>query len=179
MKRFNPARLGIVAALACAGAWTSGALAQEQPAAPAAAAHGQHDPMAWRQHMEEKRAARLKALHDALNIRPNQEMAFSAYAAAMTPPPGADGHHHMHNGSATAQSLTTPQRLDQMAQRIDERTAHMKEDFQRRAAATKALYAALNPDQQHTMDALHGLMGHDGGRKGGHDDHGGWGAARG
>ena len=86
MKRFNPARLGIVAALACAGAWTSGALAQEQPAAPAAAASVQHDPMARRQHMEEARAARLKALHDALNIRPNQETAFSAYAAAMAPP---------------------------------------------------------------------------------------------
>lgn len=183
MKRFNPARLGVLAALACAGAWTSGALAQEQPVAPAAGGvHGTHDPMAWRQHMEEKRAARLKALHDALNIRPNQETAFSAYAAAMTPPPGGAGHHHAHNGSATAQALTTPQRLDQMAQRIDDRTARMKEAFQRRAAATKALYAMLNPDQQRTMDALHDLMGHEGGHKGGHDDrggHGDWGTAHG
>jgi protein CpxP len=113
----------------------------------------------------------LKALHDALNIRPNQETAFSAYAAAMSPPPGADGHRHDHkdNGPAGAEALTTPQRLDQMAQRMDERTAHMKEAFERRAAATKALYAALNPDQQHTMDALHDLMGHGGWHRGAHD----------
>jgi hypothetical protein len=60
MKRFNPARLGILAAVACAGLWTSEALAQEQPTAPPtapAAAHRQWDPMAMRQHMEERRAA--------------------------------------------------------------------------------------------------------------------------
>ena len=165
MKRFNPARLGILAAVACAGVWTTGALAQEQPTTAPPTAHRQWDPMAVRQHTEERQAAHLKALHDALNIRPDQETAFSAFAASMSPPPGADGHHadRRDNDAATADALTTPQRLDRMAQRMDDRMAHMKAAFERHAAATKALYAALNRDQQHTMDALHDLMGHDGG----------------
>ena len=175
MKRFNPARLGILAALTCAGVWTGGAMAQEQPTAPAAAMHGHRDPTAMRQHMQEKRAAHLKALHDALNIRANQETAFSAYAAAMSPAPGADGRWqgHKDRGADGADALTTPQRLDRMAQRMDERTTHMKEAFQRRATATKALYAALDPNQQHTMDALHSLTGRDGWRRGAHGVHGG------
>ncbi len=169
MNRINPARLGLLAAVACAAGWTTGALAQEQSAPPPA--HRPWDPMAMRQHMEDRRAARLKALHDALNIRPDQEAAFSAFAAAVSPPAGADGHRHdaKDHRSGGPDDLTTPQRLDRMAQRLDERTSHMKEAFERRAAATKALYAALNPDQQHTMDALHNLMGHDGWRRGAHD----------
>jgi len=171
MKRFKPARLGVLAAVACAGLWTSGALAQEQPTTSPPTAHRQWDPMAMRQHMEERRAAHLKALHDALNIRPDQETAFSAFAAAIAPPPGADGHRHDHKdkGPDATEALTTPQRLDRMAQRMDDRMTHMKVAFERRAAATKALYAALNPDQQHTMDALHDLMGHGGEHRGGHD----------
>jgi protein CpxP len=177
MKIFKPARPAIAAALVCAGVWAGGALAQQQPSAPPAGLHGPRDPMAMRQHWQEKRASHLKALHDALNIRPNQESAFAAFAAAMSPPPGAGGRDgHKADRSATAQALTTPQRLDQMAQRMDARTTRMKQAFERRAAATKALYAALNPDQQHTMDALHHLMGHDGMRRGGRGEHGGHGA---
>ena len=55
--------------------------------------------------------------------------------------------------------MTTPERLDAMGRIMDERTQRMRERFQRRAAAVKALYAALSPDQRHTLDALPGLMG--------------------
>jgi hypothetical protein len=175
MKRFNTARLGTLAALTCAGALTSEALAQEQPTAAPAAAHGHWDPAAMRQHMQERWAAHLKAVHDALNIRPDQETAFAAYAAAMSPAPGAGGdwQRHKDRGPGAPETLTTPQRLDQMARRVDERTTKMREAFERRAAATKALYAALDPNQQHTMDALHGLMEHEGWRRGGHERGGG------
>jgi hypothetical protein len=54
---------------------------------------------------------------------------------------------------------------------MEERSARWNERFQRRAAATKALYAAFNPEQQRAMDALPLL-------RGGHG-RGGWGKGRG
>jgi hypothetical protein len=56
-----------------------------------------------------------------------------------------------------------------MDQRMRERTARREEMFARRAAATKALYAALGPDQRRTLDALPLL-------RGGHRQ--GWGKGR-
>jgi hypothetical protein len=104
-------------------------------------------------------AKHMKALHDALNIRPDQEAAFSAFAAAMHPEAHDDWRRHDEMDRSALQSMTTPQRLDHMAQVMDERSAHMREDFQRKATATKSLYAALSPDQKRTMDALHDLTG--------------------
>jgi hypothetical protein len=118
--------------------------------------------------MEAEHAEHIKALHQALNIRPDQEAAFNAYAAAMHPEAHDDWRKHDAMEPAAMASMTTPQRLDHMAQVMDERSARMREEFQRKATATKALYAALSPDQRRTMDALHDLMGH-----GGHGGHGG------
>ena len=108
----------------------------------------------------EREAAHLKALHDALNIRPDQEEAFQAFTASMKsaeqgPPP--DGTRPDRQQLA---AMTTPERLDAMSRMMDERMQRMRERFQRHAAAVKTLYAALSPDQRRTMDALPGLMGH-------------------
>ncbi len=167
----NAARLS---ALALIGALAAASLAQAQEAAPAAPPPGARawDPAQMQARMEAKRAERTKALHDALNIQPNQESAFSAYAAAMKPNRGPGGWRgrdgKMGDDRATMAAMTTPQRLDFMAQKMDERMARMKDDFARREAATKTLYAQLNPDQKRTMDALPALRGGDG-------RHGGWG----
>lgn len=158
-------------ALAVLLAGASIAVAQEQPAAPAPMAHRGWDPAQMRQRVEERRAMRLKALHDVLGIRPDQEAAFSAYAAAIRPPERTPGQRPgaMGGDRAALAAMTTPQRLDRMAQFMEERSARWHERFQRRAAATKALYASLNPEQQRAMDALPLLRG---GR-------GGWGKGRG
>ena len=74
--------LALIAALAVGAS----VLAQEPPAAPSA--HRTWDPAQMRARMEERRTARLHALHDALGIRPDQEAAFAAYAATMRPPEG-------------------------------------------------------------------------------------------
>jgi hypothetical protein len=113
---------------------------------------------------EARSAERMKALHDALNIRPDQESAFQAFAASMKPEqrgPKADGQTPGGMGYPRQDmaGMTTPERVDAMGRMMDERMAHMKERFQRHAQAVKALYAALGPDQRRTLDALPELMG--------------------
>jgi len=151
---------------------------QEAPPAPATpAASAQHAPLQqggmqhggmMRERMEHMRAEHLRLLHDALGIRADQEGAWQAFVAAMTPPPGAEAHRWDGEGTeGEMRHLTTPERLDRMQARMAEHMAA----FQRHAAAVKALYAALTPAQQRTFDALarlqfmhgmHGGFGHEG-----------------
>ena len=105
-------------------------------------------------------AAHLKALHDVLNIRPDQEGAFQAFAASMRPAEGSQKPEGMERGSHAMAGMTTPERLDAMSRMMDDHMARMRERFQRHATAVKALYAALSPEQRRTLDALPGLMGH-------------------
>jgi periplasmic protein CpxP/Spy len=107
----------------------------------------------------EREAAHLKALHDALNIRPDQEQAFQAYAASMRPAENGERPGGMAAQRLQLASMTTPERVDAMGRMMDERMQRMRERFQRHAAAVKALYAALGPEQRRTLDALPGLMG--------------------
>jgi hypothetical protein len=114
-----------------------------------------------REHMHERALAKAKALHDILNITPDQEAAFQTFIASMKPPEShgpMDGHHERGDMAA----LTTPERLDKMAARMAEHQAA----FQRRADAIRHFYAALSPAQQRAFDAMHGMMG-------GHNRHGG------
>jgi hypothetical protein len=106
-------------------------------------------------------SVRLRALHDALNIRPDQEQAFAAVAAAMSANEGsmrAD----MIRQRQSLSSMTTPQRLDAIGRMMDDHMDRMRQQFQNRADSLKALYAVLSPEQRHTLDALPGLMGHHG-----------------
>jgi Spy/CpxP family protein refolding chaperone len=116
---------------------------------------------AW---MHEHQEARAKAMHDVLNLRPEQEAAFQAFQAAMAPPPRGDHEHTDH----AATTLTTPQRLDHMAEMMAKHDAA----FRARAEAIKTFYAVLSPEQQRAFDALPQVAGgehHGMGHRPGHD----------
>jgi len=133
---------GLSAAALIMGA-SAAAMAQAQPPGPPPAG-------AWKEHAERRGAERIHALHDLLNIHPDQETAFQAFVAAIRP------HHHDEAGPPAAPTeadqaaLTTPQRLDRVAAMISKRQAV----FQARADATRTFYAALSPEQQRAFDAL-------------------------
>ncbi len=94
-------------------------------------------------------AAHAQHLRDVLQLRPDQEGALKAYLDGGKPPAmkdlikddGPDG---------DDKPLTTPERLDRQAARM----AEMAAAFQKRAAVTKAFYAALSPSQQKAFDIL-------------------------
>ena len=133
-----------------------------------------------KQHREERRAEHAKVMHDALNVRPDQEAAFQAMIASMDGGPGEHMHHGMgHDGMAGGgdhrlraapmrAGRRPPERLDRMEKRMAERT----EAFQRHAQAVKAFYAVLSPEQQRTFDALMKIRGHGGGHGMGGRHHG-------
>ena len=136
--------------------------------------HGRWDPAAMRRREDARHAEHAKALHDVLGIQPSQEAAFAAFTASMTPPehgpgngfggePGgrASGGAGMQPRAAAA--MTTPERLDRIKAEMDRRFTAIREHFDRRAQAAKALYAALDPHQRTVMDALPELSGHEGG----------------
>jgi len=155
--KFAP--ISVIAAIASV-AFSSVAFAQEPPPMHPGEAHKGWDPAAMHTRMEARQAERAKALHDALNIKPDQEAAFAAFTAAMHPDhdgkPDGKGWSHDHDAMA---AMTTPERLDHMQQMMDQRIAKRHEAFERRAGATKALYAVLSPEQKHTFDALAELKG--------------------
>ena len=174
-----------VSALAFVAALGFAAFAHAQPAPPApppppgmAMHHGDHDGDGA-PHAMMHAAARMKALHDALNIRPDQEGAFQAFAASMRPPhhegmgmgmmdahgPGMAGPDH--DRGMAAESMTAPDRADRMVKHFDEHTGKMREALVKHAEAVKTFYAVLSPEQRHTLDALATLVGHPGGPMGG------------
>lgn len=154
------------------------AAAQDASPPPAGAPAGQahhFDPAKMRARMEERRQRRQQLLYDALGIRPDQEAAWQAFIAARKPPEGERGP-GMHRPGAEDRGqqpeLTTPQRLDKLQARMAERQQRITQ----RIDAIRRFYAALDPRQQKTFDALshmrRGGMGGFGHRHGGM---GGWG----
>jgi len=139
-------------------------------------AHQGGDHGEWRKAREQRRA---KFLHDILNIRADQETAFQAFIADMTPPmrDHMDMAEHKDGGEpkdAAEAPLTTPERLDRMAAFMAKRQAA----FQHRADAIKRFYAVLGPEQKRAFDALHAMGGGEergGGREGGEGGRPGWG----
>ena len=167
---------GLIAApgtvvLAQATAPTDAAPAATQPA-PAAKdvdtpdrhiGMGHHDPATM-----QARASRHQAeLKDKLKITSAQEPAWSAFTAALKPPETMMQDRRSQH--AELQKLPTPERIDKMRAL---RTQHMTEMMRRmdqRGEATKALYAALSPEQQKTFDLEASQRGgrHAGGHHGG------------
>lgn len=148
--------LACVAALSAAAGLATATFAQEPPPGepPPAPMAGHPEWAKMREHMQERAQAKAKALHDILNIAPDQEAAFQTFIASMTPPEGRgpmDGDHERDEMAA----LTTPERLDKMAARMAEHQA----TFQRRADAIRRFYSALSPAQQRAFDAMPGMMG--------------------
>jgi len=107
---------------------------------------GQRDP-AKMQAMVAKRQEALKA---KLKLEPVQEAAWTTYTAATTP--SADKA-MAHPDRAEMEKLSTPERIDKMRAMHTERHAAMTAHMDKRAEATKALYATLNPEQKKVFDA--------------------------
>jgi len=123
--------LALSAAIA-ASAWAACAQAQSQGQPPPVA--GQPPP--------------LSALPYILRLQPDQRDAWRTYNDAIA----QDRATHQ-NPSDMAERLNlmqTPARLDAMGDQMKSDEAA----FQRRAAATKAFYAVLTPDQKQTFDTL-------------------------
>jgi hypothetical protein len=129
---------------------------------------GGHD--RWADQMRERAEAKAQALHDILNIRPDQEAAFQALTETMP------GSRHEHGGMGMDSdrdemgAMTMPDRMDRMA-------AHMADkqtEFQRHADAVKRLYGQLGPEQRRAFDAVGSMMMMSGGAHhgmGGHMGH--------
>jgi Spy/CpxP family protein refolding chaperone len=134
--------LAIAAALTLTAA--TGAMAQ-QPT-------GRSGPSSERQAMREAHAKqRTDDLRTVLRLRPDQEPALSAFLEAGRRPK-MDGRR---GPPPQGETMTTPQRLDEMAQRDAERAA----EGRRRVDALRTFYAALSPDQRQVFDALMRLQG--------------------
>ena len=173
-------RLALVAGLVLPLGLATASFAQDSaPAQPAPGAadagahqHRHRDPAEMRAHMADH-------LRSALQLQPSQDGALNAYLDALRPPAGA--REHLGRGAGEAQHMTTPERLDRMAARMDEQHSRMMA----RIAATKQFYAQLSPSQQKAFDDLGPMMmhrgrghddGHDGARGDGHGEgHGDWG----
>jgi hypothetical protein len=126
------------------------------------------DPAEMRAHMAE----RLRAV---LQLQPGQDGALNAFLDAMKPAGGMRDRPEAGRGADRDQTqpMTTPERLDRMAQRMDAQHTRLMA----RIAATKQFYAQLSPGQQKAFDDLAPMMM---GRHGGHGmDKGGSGSGHG
>jgi hypothetical protein len=101
-------------------------------------------------------AATMKSLHDMLNIRPDQEQAFQAFALSMKPDVPKPNPREMGVGLVAMAGMTTPERVDAMGRVLE---AKVHEQLQQHGTAVKAFYAVLSPDKRRTLDALPNLLG--------------------
>ncbi|MDZ4369991.1 MAG: Spy/CpxP family protein refolding chaperone, partial [Phenylobacterium sp.] len=141
----------IALAAAAVGLIATTAVAQPAPgAAPGARSAPSAEMQARRDAARKQRTDDLRAI---LRLRPDQEPALAAYLAAQAPQRRGPG--MTARPEPGAAPLTTPQRLDRMAQR----TAEMNRRHDARRKAVETFYAALAPDQQRAFDALQRLQG--------------------
>jgi hypothetical protein len=165
------------AAGAAALSLAAGAFAQDRP--PPGGPDGAAGARAFGDHMKERfearQAERIKALHDVLSIRTDQESAFQAFTSALHPAHDGKGPHgpgQDAQGGPPAMPATTPERLDRLVARQQEH----QQRIEARVTAIKTFYALLSPEQRHTFDSL--VLLRDGEGRG-HDEgpggHGGWG----
>ncbi|MDR0458324.1 MAG: Spy/CpxP family protein refolding chaperone [Burkholderiaceae bacterium] len=142
-----PRRLLAAAALAGLGtvalAQQSASLAPPAPGAPAAE-HRHITPEQWRERMAQRRAEHMAHFKAALGITPDQEGAWNQFTTAMQPPapPQPAGQR------GDWARLTTPERIDRMAQRMAER----QQRFKQMGEAIKTFYGQLTPGQQKIFD---------------------------
>lgn len=108
--------------------------------APTAEMKARHEAM-QKQHLDD--------LRTILRIRPDQEAALTAFVEAHKP------QFREFKGPPEPRALTTPQRLEEMAQR----DAEMDAQRDRMRQALTKFYAALSPEQQKVFDALQRVHG--------------------
>jgi protein CpxP len=183
LNKFNSLALGLagVAVIGLGAVTATFAAPGDGPPAggPAAAEHGgmRMDPAQWQARMQQRAEAHAQHMRAVLQLRPDQEPALQALMASMRPPEGMRGPGMRGMGGPGMrgdgmrgegrETLTTPQRLDRMAQRMEQ---HQRA-FQIRADAIRRFYAQLSPSQQAAFDALPmgppmGMGGHGGGHHG-------------
>ena len=163
----NSLRLALIAGLVLPLTLATAAFAEDPNGGPGPdrpGAHMMRDPAAHA-------AAHAQHLRDALQLRPDQEGALTAFIQASRPPEHGMGEHRMgdrdHDGGPDGQAMTTPQRMDHMLAHMDEMHARMVAHVE----ATKRFYAQLTPSQQKAFDALP-MHGGGGRHMGGHGEHG-------
>src|ERR1700761_9622387 len=88
----------------------------------------------------------LTSLHDALHLTADQEPAWRAYVAAISPDPESQARRRA--AAEMMAGLPTPRRVDLIDAQVEADTAAVH----RQGRAVKAFYAALAPDQQATFD---------------------------
>jgi protein CpxP len=88
----------------------------------------------------------LQQLHDALNLRPDQDAAWRDYVRSTAVDPQETAQRR--DGAQRMADLTAPQRVDLSVQMMKLDLASL----QRRGAALKNFYASLTPEQQATFD---------------------------
>ncbi|OIQ72128.1 hypothetical protein GALL_462480 [mine drainage metagenome] len=98
--------------------------------------------------MMERRNAALKA---QLKLTPAQEGAWTTYTAAMKPPAALLA---QWPDRAEMAKLSTPERLDKMKALRTQHMADMTAAMEQHDSATRALYAALTPEQQKVFDGF-------------------------
>jgi len=105
--------------------------------------------------MQARMKARQAVLKAQLKLTPEQESAWTTFAASHKMPAGMKG---QQAAMPDLSKLTTPERLDKMkelrAQHMSERAAAMAQHV----AATQTFYAVLTPEQQKVFDA-HAMQG--------------------
>lgn len=88
----------------------------------------------------------LQQLHDALNLRPDQDAAWSDYLRSTSADPSEMAQRR--DAAQRMPSLNAPARVDLSVQMMKADLASM----QRRGAALKTFYADLTPEQQAIFD---------------------------
>ena len=89
----------------------------------------------------------LQQLHDALNLRPDQEASWESYARTLSADPQEEARRR--DFAERMPRLTAPERVDLSIQMMQADLGAME----KRGAALKAFYAALSPQQQKVFDS--------------------------
>ncbi len=89
----------------------------------------------------------LNALHDALKLNAQQEVAWQAYSDEVSGPTGAQSRRLA--AVRLFPSLHAPQRMDL----VEAELRAELQDLQVQSRALKTFYATLSPEQQHVFDA--------------------------
>ena len=131
----------------------SGIAAWAQPApqgSAQAAAPGSDKPRhgAMMERMKARHEQHLAQLKTKLQLKPEQEPAWSTFAGAMAPPAQAGTRPDW----SEVMRLNTPERIERMKSLHQQRQNEMNAQMERRGEAAKTFYAALSPEQKKVFD---------------------------
>lgn len=126
--------------------WAQTAPQGTAPAAKQSSEHPMHGRMMER--MKARHEQHLSQLKVKLQLKPEQESAWSAFANAMTPPSRPQARPDW----AEVMRLNTPERIDRMKSLHQQRQAEMNAQMERRGEAAKTFYASLSAEQKKVFD---------------------------